>query len=782
MPRPDQSRRRGGATTAAASAAESADRSAWKALEEIQSRILWLSVLMVHHANKVRPNAEGLKVGGHQASSASMVGIMTSLFFDFMRAGDRISVKPHASPVLHAVQYLLGNLDRRYLTMLRQYHGLQAYPSRTKDPDPIDFSTGSVGLGSVAPNFAALVDRFVEARFGNGTARSRPRFISVLGDAELDEGSVWEALAEPALAGLDNLIWVIDLNRQSLDRVVPGIRVRQLEDMFRANGWMVYEAKYGHRLQAAFRHKSGERLRQLIDEMPNEEYQFLLRAPASSVRASLGSHIALDLTDEEIRVLFSDLGGHDLELMRAVLDEADRSPVPAVVFAYTIKGWGLPIAGDPLNHSAMLSAEQMQELQLHLGVPAGQEWDRFPDGSAAGQLCARRARVLHRREIKSPSPLPVPADLDRHYTGTASTQRTFGGILTDIARRSPPTAERVVTVSPDVATSTNLGGWINKVGVWDPASSPDPFMALGPRTIHWERRPGGQHIELGISETNLMMMLGQLGLAAETLGEQLLPIGTLYDPFVARALDAYIYGLYSGSKFVLVGTPSGISLASEGGAHQSIVTPSIGISLPHVTYYEPCFGQELEWVLLEALRQMQEPGGYSSYIRLSTVPVDQDLLHVDDREALRAQVLAGAYRLIDLSPHPSARPDNQVDIWATGVMVPEAAKASHELLSDGVYASVVNCVSPDLVHRAWLVADQFAMEGLQPLIRSRPAPAVTVIDGHPSALSWVGSMLGVRARPLGVTKFGESGSREQLYGSAGIDVDAICLACFSALS
>ena len=755
------------------------------ALEEIQSRVLWLSTLMVHHANKIRANPDSAKVGGHQASSASMVGILTSIYFDFMRSGDRISIKPHASPALHAIQYLLGNLERRYLTMLREYHGLQAYPSRTKDPDPVDFSTGSVGLGSVAPNFAALVDRFVEARFDVRSRDSRPRFISVLGDAELDEGSIWEALAEPALAGLDNLIWVIDLNRQSLDRVVPGIRVRQLEDMFRANGWLVLEAKYGRSLQTAFGSNGGERLRQLIDEMSNEEYQLLLRSPAATVRARLGALVSPDLSDDELRLLFGNLGGHDLQVLRTALDEADHSPVPAVIFAYTIKGWGLPIAGDPLNHSALLSAEQIEDLRVHLGIAVGHEWDRLPKDSAAGRLCADRARALKRQHVEPPATFPVPLDLDRRYAGASSSQRNFGGILTDLVRTSTATGERVVTVSPDVATSTNLGGWINKVGVWDPTSSPDLFTTLGPRSIHWERRPAGQHIELGISETNLMMLLGQLGLAGQTMGEQLLPIGTLYDPFVARALDAYIYGLYSGSRFILVGTPSGISLASEGGAHQSIVTPSIGISLPNVTYYEPCFGLEVEWVVLEALRQLQAPDGESSYIRLSTVPIDQGLLQIDDREGRRAQVLAGAYRIVDMRRHGSARQDNQVDIWATGVMVPQAIQAAQDLVGDGVFASVINCVSPDLVHRAWSASaggDGSALQPLRESIGFGSARVVTVIDGHPSALSWIGSMLGVKAWPLGVTKFGESGNREQLYAAAAIDAESIADACFRALS
>src|SRR5689334_8346104 len=218
------------------------------ALKEIERRILWLSTLMVHHANNVRPSTEKSKVGGHQASSASVASIITALYFHFLRGGDRVSIKPHASPIYHAAHYLLGNLDRKYLTTLREYKGLQAYPSRTKDPDPVDFSTGSVGLGAVAPVFAALAHKYAELHFGEVTSN---RFISLIGDAELDEGNVWETVAEEAIRGLGNVIWIVDLNRQSLDRVIPGVRAGRLKALFAGAGWRVFETKYGSTLQAA---------------------------------------------------------------------------------------------------------------------------------------------------------------------------------------------------------------------------------------------------------------------------------------------------------------------------------------------------------------------------------------------------------------------------------------------------------------------------------------------------------------------------------------------------
>ncbi len=754
------------------------------ALEAIQDRILWLSMLMIHHANRVRPNPSGLKVGGHQASSASVVSLMTSLFFDFMRPGDRISVKPHAAPVLHAVHYLLGNLDRRYLTTLRAFHGLQAYPSRTKDPFPVDFSTGSVGLGAVAPNFAALASRYVHAHFGCPEETGH-RFISLIGDAELDEGSIWEAVAEPALTQLDDVIWVVDLNRQSLDRVVPGLRVRQLEAMFQANGWKVIEAKYGRQLTEAFRRPGGDALRRRIDEMSNEEYQYLLRAGVSVVRRELGEDLLADRSDGAVRRLLGDLGGHDLQVLHDALADADAVRGPSVIFAYTIKGWRLPIAGDPLNHSALLTSEQMDTLRNQLGIPADDVWATFPADSEESRVCRETGLTVDAAARRPHSVEDVPDDLGREYGDVTSTQGAFGQILTTLLRVSPGVARRVVTVSPDVAISTNLGGWINRVGVWHPTDDQDPFTVLGPRLIQWNRKPQGQHIELGISETNLLMALGQLGLAGERTGEPLLAIGTLYDPFVARALDAFVYGIYSGSRFVLVGTPSGVTLAPEGGAHQSIVTPLVGEGLPGVLYHEPCFALELEWLLLDALRALYSAdGGRATYFRLSTAVVDQTLLPGTDREQLRKKVLSGAYRLVDRAADPGCQPGrNTVEIWATGVMVPGAVRASEELLQDGIYANVVNCVSPGLVYRTWQDATHESLKHLRPAPVQMPVsgPVVTVIDAHPAALAWVGSMLGRKAYPLGVVRFGESGLPADLYQACKIDWESIYAACCVAL-
>ena len=496
-------------------------------LEEIQRRILWLATLMIHHANHVRPSSDDVKVGGHQASSASVVSIMTALYFDFLRSGDRVSIKPHASPVFHAIQYLLGQLPAEYLTMFRSYGGLQAYPSRTKDPDIVDFSTGSVGLGAVAPAFGALAHRYAQSHFGDVSSR---RFVGLIGDAELDEGNVWEAILEQALTGLDNLLWIVDLNRQSLDRVVPGIRAGQFEKLFEESGWRVLEAKYGRVLQGLFNQPGGAALNRRIDEMNNEEYQALIRLPGRELRSRLVSVDGVDdselasvirhIPDAELPSVLSNLGGHDLEelltLLRQVDDEDDDRPT--IIFAYTIKGWGTPIAGHPLNHSMFLTEEQIEALRVTLDVPEGDDWSRFTPDSGAGRLCTEvTARLFPETtpSVERLSPDNVPEALSTPARGSLSTQQAFGRLLMALSRL-PKLSDRIVTTSPDVSVSTNLSGWILKTGVYAPEELPD-YDTDANQLRKWRYGPYGQHIELGISEMNFFMLLGMLGLSDRTL-------------------------------------------------------------------------------------------------------------------------------------------------------------------------------------------------------------------------------------------------------------------------
>ena len=777
------------------------------ALESIQRRVLWLATNMIHHANSVRPNLDGSKIGGHQASSSSVISILTALYFSELQPGDRVAVKPHASPAFHAVQYLLGNLPRKYLTELRSLKGIQAYPSKSKDHDPIDFSTGSVGLGAVAPAFSAAVARYAKLHFGDVTSK---RYIALLGDAELDEGNVWEAVFEDHIQGLGNVMWIVDLNRQSLDRVIPGIRAAQLKSLFQASGWQVLECKYGRKLKAAFERPHGEALRQRIDEMSNPEYQSLIRCTGEEARGRLilpasdpqGVAKAIeDISDDDLPELLSDLGGHDIVELSAAFAEAKANPhAPAVVFAYTIKGWGLPIAGHPMNHSALISEEQLLALRDSLGVTEETQWDRFPEDSIEARVCQSSAERMRGIDDQIPGPLvrpeQIPASLGVRHMPRSATQEALGRLLTEL-ERIPGLGERIVTVAPDVAVSTNLGGWINKVGVYAPDAIPD-FEAEGPRLLRWEPGPTGQHVEFGISEMNLFMMLGALGTSYELCGQQLFPIGTVYDPFVCRGLDALIYDLYNQSKFILVGTPSGITLSPEGGAHQSTITPSIGIELPNLLFYEPSFGREVEWTLLEAMRQVTDrQNGKSSYLRLTTKLVDQSLMEPAlqrlGEETLRRQVLAGGYRLVDYrydAPDLVGSPVAQ--IVAAGAMIPEAIDAAKMLHQEGVAANVINVTSPGLLYHGLAEARRSHLRQgttgaeaghLSELIlpEERRAPLVTVQDGASHALSFLGSAFGARVVPLGVDEFGQSGTRADLYRYYAIDAESIVSAALLAL-
>jgi pyruvate dehydrogenase E1 component len=745
-------------------------------LAEVERRVLWLSTAIIHHANRVRPNPAGLKVGGHQASSASIVSIMTSLWFRHLRPEDRVSVKPHASPVLHAINYLLGELDEPYLTTLRAFGGLQSYPSRAKDPDPVDYSTGSVGIGATAPIWGAVARRYVRATTGGaGTGRQ----YSLLGDAELDEGAVWEAVLDPGVAELGEIVWIVDMNRQSLDRVVPGIAVSRLQGMFASAGWQVLTLKYGALLEGLFARPGGAALRGRIDEMPNPEYQRLLRCGPAELRDRLAggsseiARLVAEVDDATLLEAIGNLGGHDL----AALDDAFASiddARPTVIFAYTIKGYGLPVRGHPQNHSALLTEAQMRELATQLGTDLDHPWARFADGSDAARLCAAAAQRLRRPAPPASSPPELPADIGRTPAGTATTQAALGRTLLDLTREAPEAARRVVTVSPDVSSSTNLGGWVNKVGVWSVRERVDWFSDDTETILHWREKPTGQHIELGIAETNLAGLLGELGATWSRWGQPLLPIGVLYDPFVERALEPWSFGIYAGGQSILVGTPSGVSLAPEGGAHQSITTPSVGLEQPGCVSYEPAFAIDVEWSLLACLARLGRTDGTSAYLRLSTRPVDQTLAAVPAdpaaRERRRRQVVAGAYPL-----RHAERP--KVTIAAMGAVVPEALAAAGRLDQAGVPADVVCVTSPDLLLRALRArqgheqADTWILDHAFPAARA--TPLVTVLDGHPHTLAFLGTINQVPQSTLGVTQFGQSGSIEDVYRYHGIDTDAI---------
>ncbi|MFC3725741.1 transketolase [Neoaquamicrobium sediminum] len=773
-------------------------------LSELERKVLWLATWTIHHANHVRDNGDGLKVGGHQASSASLSTIMTALHFHALQPQDRIAVKPHASPLFHAIQYLVGNQTRDKLENFRGYKGAQSYPSRTKDVDDVDFSTGSVGLGVAQTIFASLVQDYVRAK---GWADTQPggKMVALVGDAEMDEGNIFEALLEGWKHGLRNTWWVIDYNRQSLDAVVREGLWTRFEAIFQNFGWDVVILKYGKRQQAAFAEPGGEKLREWIDACPNQLYSALTFQGGAAWRKRLlddlgdqgpVSQLIERRNDSELELLMSNLGGHDIEALLAAFEEARSHDRPVCFLAYTIKGYGLPLAGHKDNHAGLMTPGQLETFRETMNVREGHEWDPF-EGLSVSQAQARTylARVPFtqrgRRRFVAPD-IPVPERLSLTYQPTMSTQQGFGLIMHEIAKGGEPLADRIVTTSPDVTVSTNLGAWVNRRGLFSRQTTPDLFRSERiPSTYNWTFSPRGQHMELGIAEMNLFVLLSALGLSHSIFGERILPVGTLYDPFIERGLDALNYACYQDARFMIAATPSGVTLAPEGGAHQSIATPLIGMSQDGLASFEPAFVDELATIMRWGFEYMQRSGeaepdqmtwlrdaiGGSVYLRLSTRTLDQPKR--DMTPELRADVINGGYWM--RKPGPNA----EVIIAYTGVVATEAIEATGMLGEDRRDVGLLAITSADRLNAGWTAAQRareaglaYATSHVERLLSDIPAHCsiVTVIDGHPATLGWLGSVHGHRLRPLGIEHFGQTGSIAELYRHYGIDALGIVAA------
>ena len=771
-------------------------------LAELERKVLWLSSWMIHHANHLRDNVDGLKVGGHQASSASLATIMTALYFHVLRPADRVAVKPHASPVFHAIQYLLGKQSREKLEGFRAYKGAQSYPSRTKDTDDVDFSTGSVGLGVAQTLFSSLVQDYVRAHFP--TDKPEGRMIALVGDAELDEGNIFEAMLEGWKQGLRNCWWIIDYNRQSLDAVIREGLWARYEALFKAFGWDVVILKYGSLQQAAFREPGGEALRNWIDSCPNQLYSALIFQGGAAWRKRLlddlgdqgpVTQLIEKRTDAELARLMGNLGGHDLPTVLDAFDRIDHDR-PTCFICYTVKGSGLPFAGHKDNHAGLMTPAQVETLRTAMNIRAGHEWDKFEGLSLppeklqafldAVPFASGGARRHEARRIE------VPAELVVGIQPTMSTQAGFGAVLNELGRGQTDFVKRIVTTSPDVTVSTNLGPWVNRRGLFAREKLADLFKSERiPSTYNWDFSPSGQHIELGIAEMNLFILLSALGLSHAINGERLFPIGTLYDPFIERGLDALNYACYQEARFILAATPSGITLAGEGGAHQSIATPLIGMAQDGLAAFEPAYVDELAVILAWAFDYIQRSGegepserswlrdetGGSVYLRLSTRPVEQIKRVIDDE--LRQGIIDGAYWM--RKPGPNC----QVVVAYTGAIATEAIQAVGLMAEDRRDVGLLAVTSADRLNAGWTAAQRARERGLvharshiERLLAELPPHCgiVTVIDGHPATLGWLGAVHGHRTRALGVEHFGQTGSLGDLYWHYGIDANAIIAA------
>ncbi len=793
-----------GATTATTGLARPAsqDPATLAMLGELERKVLWLSSYMIHHANHEVDRGDGLKVGGHQASSASLATLMTALYFHVLKPEDRIAVKPHASPIFHAIQYLFGYQERERMINFRGFGGVQSYPSRTKDKADIDFSTGSVGLGVATTGFSSLIQDYVRAK-GWSKDWGKGRLVALMGDAEIDEGNVHEALLEYWKHGLKNCWWVVDYNRQSLDSVVSDQLFMKVAGLFENLGWKVILIKYGKLLEAAFREPGGAALQRWIDDCPNQLYSALVFEGAKGWRRQLETELAAHPDtlaiirrhdDAALARLMTNLGGHD---MVSILEAFEGAPSdqPACFIAYTIKGFGLPFQGHKDNHAGLMNKAQMQEFRVAQGINQGEEWEKFAGlripAAEVQQFLSRVPFVQKgRRDLKA-AKIPVPAIPLLDVTGKISTQASFGRIMDELAKSGAPLADRILTTSADVTVSTNLGPWVNRRGLFSMESKEDVFRTRGLMSPQrWEMSPKGQHIELGIAEMNLFLLLAAAGLSHAHYGERLIPIGTLYDPFICRGLDALNSACYQDARFMVVATPAGITLAPEGGAHQSVSTPLIGMAQDGLAYFEPAYADELAVIMGWSFEYMQRDAkedkaerwhrdqkGGSVYLRLSTRPLDQ--LQRPMSPELRDDIINGGYWL--RRPDPSTG----LAIVYMGALAPEAIEAAGLLAEDRRGIGVLAVTSADRLSAGWHGAQKAREQGdrgaeahVEALLADLPRDAgiITLCDGYPEALSWIGGVMGHRVRALGVEHFGQSGSLSELYAHYGLDANAIMAA------
>lgn len=592
---------------------------------------------------------------------------------------------------------------------------------------------------------------------------------------------------------------IIDYNRQSLDGIVREGLFERVENIFDAFGWDVVRVKYGALQRAAFEEPDGAHLRAWIDRCPNAEYSALTFMGGAVWRKRLlddmgdqgdVTRLIDSRTDAELAALMENLGGNCVSTMAEAFAAQDHDR-PTCFLAYTIKGWGTPIAGHKDNHGGLMTKAQMAEWQAHMGVPEGQEWEPFAGVADVDGLRAFLGRVpffTGGARRYSDDRLPAPAisvATDREM----STQAAFGKILDDLAKGDSALAERVVTTSPDVTGTTSLGPWVNRRKLFSRTSREDAFIEHRiPSTAKWQFTPKGQHIELGIAEMNLFLLLGAAGLSHSLFGKRLIPIGTVYDPFVHRGLDALNYACYMDARFIIVGTPSGVTLAPEGGAHQSIGTPLTGMAQDGLASFEPAFADELAVILEWAFDYLQRDGdgdpdertwlrdetGGSVYLRLTTKSLEQPGKRADD--AFRQGAIDGAYWL--RPPGPNC----EVVIAYQGAVADEAIAAAGRIGGGRRDVGVLSVTSADRLNAGWTAAQRERARGnptavshverlLNPL--PRHCSLVTVIDGHPATLGWLGSVAGHRTISHGVEHFGQTGTIGDLYRHFRIDRDAL---------
>jgi len=881
-----------------------------KTLENIASRAHYLATQMIYLANH-RPEKEkgDPKIGGHASASASALHILGAIHLVAKTGFDFVANKPHASPSDHAYNYLLdlflkSDLSRLNLDEANQaMEGLRAYPQQGQyvfqsyhsayDCDHHNFfPSGTVGIPPVKAGYLALAYRYARE---HGYEVPDAHFWAVCGDSEFREGSLYEAVPDFAERELGNLTWIVDYNRQSLDghritnkKIMGGTDADRIERTMNANGWEVIQVRHGHKRDHLFKKQGGESFKKFLEEeLEDYELQALLLVHDMKAlkKGIVKEHPNLKkfmegVTDSELFEAIRDFGGHDLVAMgEALLKSKESKNKPTIIIAHTLKGWGLRLAAQPGNHSALPQEEEVNELKAKQKISPEKFFERFDGNSAEGQFLKERGEYLHGQivtqnklreknqklfleKLNEHGPLSVSLDINTKMTSYPHTQWMLGQLtakLTRIANTSNETkiplkdaelpwklpGELMISMAPDVGTSTNLNPAMDgkifgapvvvdlekEYGVKD-AKTPDlvPGEDISDRYLRFE-----------IAEGNVMSCVGAFGKLRDYLGIPIIPLMTVYDFFIKRALDQYFYNLYWKSSFICVGTPSGVTLSPEGAQHGW----KSDFQIPNQITWEPFFCQELDWILCDTIKRHlfnDNEGRTGTLLRLVTRGAEQkEMLQflrkqvrfkgptlesllsrseypipgaINEEEipawgdseifqVVREEVLKGAYFLIDYRGYAGYEPgDNVIHIFAMGSLVTEAIKASESLLTRGIYANVIVVTSPDLLVGTLAHENDYQylrqdlrvnsdlhirrQEEIQSAdwvtVAGRRIPIVSVHDGEAGLLDNIGSIVGVRHESCAVRKHSKCGRPSEIYHFHGIDHEAVVEACGKVLS
>lgn len=874
-------------------------------LDNIAKRAHYMATQMIFQANIREKDKGDPKIGGHQSASASALHIMGALHLIVKTGFDHIANKPHASPTDHSYNYLLdlflksdlsklSEEDKNTAMMgLRKYSKngepvFQSYHSTYDSDNHNFFPTGTVGIPPVQAGYLALAYRFAkEHNYDIPDAH----FWALSGDSEFREGSMYEAVPDFAEREIGNLTWMVDYNRQSLDghrivnqKVLESTDADRIEKSMAANGWEVIQVRHGSKRLALFKKANGESFKTLLEkELVDYELQaYLLMHDAKALKAAMTKDHPqikkfLDgVSPEELYEGLRDFGGHDMiQLAEAMLKSKESKRKPTIIIVHTLKGWGLKMAAQPGNHSALNNQEEMDELKAKQGIKGEALFAGFDPKTPEGKFLQARGEKLY-SEIKAQNALkdknknffakefekiggfPEKLDINTKMASYPHTQWMLGQLtakltrianadvtkLNDFEKRWKTAGELFMTMAPDVGTSTNLNPAMDGK-IFGAATVTDVEAEYGVKDTKLpDLVPGEEEsdrfLRFEIAEGNVMSCVGSFGRIRDTLGVPVMPLMTVYDFFIKRALDQYFYNLYWKSSFICVGTPSGVTLSPEGAQHGW----KSDFQIPGQITWEPFFCIELDWILCESFKRHllnDNAGRNGTLLRLVTRGADQkDLMKylnkqlrfkanpesklaraefpvtggVNEEEVtakseteiqavMREEVLKGAYYLIDYRGYAGYEPgDNVVNIFSMGSLTTEAIKASEDLLSRGIYANVIVVTSPDLLcgilahendynylrNELGITSDLYLNRqgdvGSADLVMAsgRRIPIVSVHDGEAGLLDNLGSIVGVRQESCAVRKHSKCGRPVEIYHFHQIDTEAVVEACGKVLS